>query len=300
MIEGAIRILLIEDNPGDSRMLCEELAHAEPGAFAIGTTDTLVGAIKHLEKDSVDAVLLNLNLPDSKGLPTLESLRERFPRLPIVVLGMQNDEAAAVDAVDAVNAGAQDYIVFGQSDPGNVLMRAIIYAIERSRLLDRLRNLAVTDELTGLYNRRGFETVAAQHLRLARRTRKSFALFFADLDDLKVINDSFGHNQGDQAIKDSSNVLKSSFRDSDIMARIGGDEFLVLASDCTPTGAEVLTLRLQDNITMHNKANNRDYELGISMGSTCFDSSEIVPIPALIEQADSSLYSMKQDRKSKA
>lgn len=259
MNEGAIKILLVEDNPGDSRMLCEELAHAEPGAFAIGTTGSLANAVNYLEKEMVNAVLLDLNLPDSQGLQTLERLRERFPRLPIVVLGTQNDEAAAVDAV---NAGAQDYIVFGQSDPGNVLMRAIIYAIERSRLLDRLRNLAVTDELTGVYNRRGFETVAAQHLRLAHRTRKKIALFFADLDDLKAINDSFGHNEGDRAIKDASNVLQSTFRDSDILARMGGDEFLILASDCTMKGAETLAARLQENIAIHNKANNRPMSWG--------------------------------------
>jgi len=95
----------------------------------------------------------------------------------------------------------------------------------------KLNNLSQTDELTGLYNRRGFISLTRSSLELAQRMGKSGLLFFIDMDGLKVINDSYGHEEGDIAIKEIANILRSAFRKSDIVARLGGDEFTVFTTD---------------------------------------------------------------------
>jgi diguanylate cyclase (GGDEF)-like protein len=289
-----IHILLVEDNPGDARLLSEELREINQGSFEVARAETLAAALEHLEGRAADAVLLDLDLPDSAGLATLEALRKDHPTVPVVVLSGLADE---VTALDAVNAGAQDFIIKGRSDPGNMLMRAIVYAIERSRMIDKLRSLALTDDLTQLYNRRGFETLADQHLRLARRNRQDFAIFFADIDELKAVNDRLGHAAGDRAIQQTAEILRANFRESDIIARMGGDEFVVLAIDCTEEGAAALATRIQESLVTPPGDEGEDFELALSVGTKCFESSNDSPIAELLDRADAALYQMKRERK---
>ncbi len=110
-----------------------------------------------------------------------------------------------------------------------------------------IQALAISDPLTGLYNRRGFIALAEQQLKLADRTRRGALLFFADLDGMKWINDTLGHEEGDRALVDIASILKETFRLSDIIARIGGDEFAVLVIDTTAVTPEILTARLKDS-----------------------------------------------------
>ena len=294
MSNNVINILLVEDNPGDARLLSEELRETQPGAFKISAVTSLADAFEYLDQQVADAVLLDLDLPDSTGLATLKSLREQHPTVPVVVLSGMQDE---VTAVNAVNAGAQDFIIKGRSDPGNMLMRAIVYAIERGRMIDKLRSLAITDELTELYNRRGFDALVHQHLRLARRNRQNFALFFADIDGLKSINDRFGHAAGDRAIQQTAGILRSTFRDSDIIARMGGDEFVIMAIDCTEAGAKALVERVQASLVPGASGSKDEFELSLSVGITCSDTADRAALPELIARADAALYKMKQERK---
>src|SRR6267142_6479786 len=110
-----------------------------------------------------------------------------------------------------------------------LLMRAVRCAAKQYMLQGELGNLALTDELTGLYNRRGFVAVAERQMSLGRRSGQRMLLFMIDLDHLKRINDSFGHLEGDRALKHTAYALEETFRDSDVVARLGGDEFAVLA-----------------------------------------------------------------------
>jgi diguanylate cyclase (GGDEF)-like protein len=129
---------------------------------------------------------------------------------------------------------------------------------ERTRVEEQLRLLSLTDDLTGLYNRRGFLALAQQQTRVARRDQKPMLVISADLDGLKDINDTFGHQQGDAAIAETAHILRESFRKSDVIARIGGDEFAVLL---TAGEAEFdrgrLGARLQRVVDRHNKRRNR-------------------------------------------
>ena len=124
---------------------------------------------------------------------------------------------------------------------------------ERKRMEEDMRSLSLRDELTGLYNRRGFITLAAQELKMADRLKRGIFVLYADLDGLKAINDTLGHKEGDMAIKDAAVVLKETFRNSDIIGRIGGDEFVIIPIGVAGDNIDVITARLQKNIDTQNE-----------------------------------------------
>ena len=164
---------------------------------------------------------------------------------------------------------------------------------ERKRFESALQNLSLIDELTGLYNRRGFMAVTAQHLAAIRRNKKVPVILYADLDGLKKINDSLGHQAGDAAIIQTAEILKDTFRTSDIVARLGGDEFVVLAAIDKDESAESLTERLQLRFELHNEQSNAPYKLSISVGVMHFDVDED-SIEEVTARADRNMYEDKR------
>ena len=175
----------------------------------------------------------------------------------------------------------------------------VAQAIERKRLEEEIRSLSLTDELTGLYNRRGFTLLAEREVKLAHRMNRAMQLFFGDVDNLKIINDTWGHAHGDLALKEISAILKQNFRESDILARIGGDEFVVLAVDASKESAEILTNRIQSALEVRNQLGDESYQLSISLGVACYDPEDPRTLSELIAQADGLMYHQKQARKGK-
>jgi diguanylate cyclase (GGDEF)-like protein len=157
--------------------------------------------------------------------------------------------------------------------------------------------LSITDQLTGLHNRRGFLSLAAQQLKLAERNKSGMLLFFADLDGLKWINDTLGHEEGDQALIEAATVFKETFRTSDIIARLGGDEYAALAVDITEENSEIFTARLQSLIDTRNNQENRRYRLSISVGCSCYDPEDPCSVDELMASADKLMYEHKQNKK---
>lgn len=175
-------------------------------------------ALARLSQGGIDAVLLDLDLPDSQGMVTFERTYAFATDVPIIVLTSTSDEAVGVSTVQG---GAQDFLVKEEIIPA-ILARAVRHAIERHRLLSALKSLSLIDDLTGLYNRRGFADLGEQYLKLARRTTRGVTMVFLDLDRFKTINDSLGHHVGDRALIKVADILKATFRRSDIIARLGG------------------------------------------------------------------------------
>jgi diguanylate cyclase (GGDEF)-like protein len=167
--------------------------------------------------------------------------------------------------------------------------------IERKRAEEALSALLLVDDLTGLYNRRGFFNLVEQQLKIADRTKRKMLLLFADFDDLKQINDTLGHREGDLALIEIAHVLKETFRQSDIIARIGGDEFVVLAMETDGASAEVLTARLRENLEVRNARGDRRYKLSLSVGITRYDPENPCSIDELLARADRLMYEQKQD-----
>lgn len=169
---------------------------------------------------------------------------------------------------------------------------------ERKRMEKEIFALTITDQLTGLHNRRGFLSLAEQQLKLSNRNKNRILLFFADLDLLKWINDTMGHEEGDKALIEAANVFKETFRSSDIIARLGGDEYAALIVDITETNSEILTDRLQSLIDKRNNQENRKYRLSISMGCAYYDPENPCALDDLIVRADKLMYEQKQKKKS--
>lgn len=161
---------------------------------------------------------------------------------------------------------------------------------------DEARRLSLTDELTGLHNRRSFFLLAEQLLRNSRRNRLPCLLFFFDLDGLKKINDAHGHEAGDLAIMACAQVLKAAFRENDVVARIGGDEFVALAVDIgEPT--ELISERIRALVNEFNSSAHCRYPIGLSIGAICCSPQELKPLAELMANADALMYADKQQRK---
>lgn len=165
----------------------------------------------------------------------------------------------------------------------------------RKQMEEELRNLSLVDELTGLHNRRGFLTFAEQHIKIATRMKRELFLFFADLDNMKWINDTLGHSEGDRALIDIAHILKETFRETDIIARMGGDEFAILAIESSKD--EAILTRLQDKINSYNAKGGRRYKLSISIGVVCYRPESPCSVYELLSQADKLMYEQKQRKK---
>jgi diguanylate cyclase (GGDEF)-like protein len=171
-----------------------------------------------------------------------------------------------------------------------------VWCAVRQSLLDReLRYLALTDDLTCLYNRRGFFAAATQLLKLAHRNAQRLLLFFCDVNNLKKINDSLGHREGDLALIRAADALEQTFRDSDVLARIGGDEFAVLALEASGQSQEIILRRLEKHLKM-SSASEKRYELSLSVGVARFDPKHTVSLGELMSQADQAMYEQKRSR----
>ena len=167
---------------------------------------------------------------------------------------------------------------------------------ERKKMEERLRSLSITDELTGLYNRRGFLTFADHHIKAAERRKESVLLILLDLDGLKQINDAYGHNLGDQALMDASQILKQTFRSTDVVARISGDEFVVVTTDSDGNGQESIRRRLDENLAAYNTRGMKPYRLSFSYGVAKFDPMEPSSIDRLLVKADELMYLDKNNK----
>jgi len=178
----------------------------------------------------------------------------------------------------------------------SALQRAASCAV-RQALMDReIRSLAVTDELTGLYNRRGFLTAATHQLRLAHRQGVDALLLFCDVDNLKQINDTFGHQEGDLALIRSADALDETFRNSDVSARVGGDEFAVLALDASNPNRRAIMPRIEESLKKANAAESR-YKLSFSIGVARFDPRSPTSLGELMAKADQEMYAHKRSRR---
>jgi len=220
-------------------------------------------------------------------------LRGAVPHLPLVVLTVTDDGDLATRALQA---GAQDYLIKAHID-GRWLWRALSYSLERQRLQLQLLNLSHTDDLTGFSNRRGFMALAEHHVKLAYRTGKSFLIGFVDLDGMKQINDTFGHQEGNRALVDTAGVLMDSFRQSDILARLGGDEFAVLIAEAGENDIATVLRRIHQKLSSFNANPGRRYNLSFSIGIVPSNATQHSGIEQILSQADALMYQQKRSKK---
>jgi two-component system cell cycle response regulator len=292
LTEYEYQLLLVEDNYEYAGILQLVLRKEGPRLFEIQHVSSLAQAYRALVNQKFDIILLDLTLPDSDGLETIIQAHAYAPNTPIVVMTALTHH----DIVNqAIQEGAQDYLIKGVPD-GAALVRSLRYAIQRNQTLAELQRLSMIDELTGLLNRRGFMNAGERHVDIARRAKRNLMLFFADLDDLKLINDRYGHLEGDQALRNTARMLASTFRHSDVVARYGGDEFAILAIDADG-GAICMADRLKQNLKSFNRDHLGPYPLSISFGLARYEPDSELTLENLLDAADRELYQRKQRKR---
>lgn len=289
--EETIEILLIENDLEHLRWLRDALKSTSAQMFALTHAERLSAGLKYLTDKRFDVILTDLQLPDSQGYGTFATLNQIVADTPILITTDLDDDQTALQTV---RAGAQDYLVKGQYRSAS-LVRSIFYAIERHRTKERYQRISLIDELTGLYNRRGFYSLARQQIKLVNRSNEDLLFILADLDDMKFINDKFGHLEGDAALRTIAKILKKTFRSTDIISRLDGDEFTVMAFGASEAAVEVIRERVRRNLDAYNHKNGH-YHLSLSMGAVQYDPREDIILEDLIARADQNLYKHKRGK----
>ncbi|MBN1855435.1 MAG: GGDEF domain-containing protein [Dehalococcoidia bacterium] len=225
---------------------------------------------------------------------SLMTMAIAFAALASIAFGLESFVAGPWFVLAHLSLALSFYLIYkalvetGFTRPYEILFHNLKQAEEHTRAM------SYRDELTGLYNRRGFFSMAEQQVKLSKRTNHNMLLFYCDLDAMKTINDTLGHHEGDMALVDVANILRQTFRESDIIARIGGDEFVVLAIETSDTSVGTLRMRLEQNLIAFEERVGRPYSISLSSGVATYDPNLSESLEQVLSRADDLMYQQKQ------
>ncbi len=311
-----LKLLVIEDDADQRELICATLEDY----FGAGTTAGVGSRTEAMLQDftKFDLILSDYNLPDTTGMQMLEEIRQRCDTPIIMVTGENVGQTAA----DAINRGATDYVVkFGDYlftiplviqknlTVGRIkrdnqrlqaeLQQALCEVREKNaqleKSLERVEQMAATDPLTGLYNRRHFSKVIDQMFAEAQRHEKDLSCVMIDLDGYKQLNDKFGHQVGDQLLIVAGKVINGNMRRSDVAARYGGDEFVLLLPHADVEEAYQVAERIGEQFKSASSSMlNRDLGVTMSIGISSLVGGLPPHADQLVAQADKALYRAKE------
>lgn len=288
-------VLLVEDNLTDAQLM-RRLLRREPSSPSGTDPDYRITHVRSLEDALLcadelrpDVILADLTLPDGRGLETVTTLQRAFPDTPLVIISAWEDEATSLRSV---KAGAQDYLVKGHINGPN-LHRVIRYAVERKRTELELVRLAHYDQLTSLPNRTLLRERVEHALRHADRQETGVATLLLDLDRFKEINDTLGHEVGDQVLIEAARRITESVRDEDTVARLGGDEFAVILEGVSET-REVLPVieRILTSLAAPTIIDQHEVKSTTSIGIAMYPANGC-DLSELLRAADLAMYQAK-------
>lgn len=298
---GSISVLVVEDEPLIAAATADRLETM--GHKVVASSNDGREAISLADELHPDLVLMDIGLKgEMDGIEAAAVLYEQFG-VPVVYLTGAGDAATINRAARSRPFG---YLIkpFTEAELRGALEVAMARHRAEAELQYRekalmqyarsLRTRSLVDELTGLYNRRGFLTLAQHLLRTSRRHDRTCALLFIDLDGLKQLNDTQGHAAGDQLIRELAGILLHTFRKSDVVARLGGDEFVVLAVESESAGGTSALSRLRDAVREHNAARTGVAPLAVSVGVAIPDPAQPESIDSLLSRADAEMYKEKR------
>lgn len=277
-------VIIVDD---DERLLEIFKTALSLEGYQCETASSADSALELINKTSFDIMLTDIRMPGIEGFELTHKAKKIIPDMAVIIMTAYAEEFSYDNAIEA---GASDFI----KKP--FTLNELMARIQHVKLQEKVRTMAVTDELTGLYNRRGFFSLVEKLLQLCKREKKGIFMLYTDLDGLKKINDTFGHKEGDMALIDIANILRNNYRESDIIARIGGDEFVVIPIGTTEDSAKIATSRLQKSIEIHNSEINRSYKLSLSFGIAYYDPENPCSIDELLVQGDKLMYEQKRHK----
>ncbi len=300
------KLLIVDDSPSTRNALHQILEKS--GFFSsIVEAENGAKALDILLKDQVDFVISDVNMPTLDGFKLLSAIRDqpKYHDLPVIFLTVRKD---SLDKIKGLESGANDYII-KPFDPEELLAR-VNNLIRMKDLQDqlekqnkdleiinkKLEELSVTDGLTGLHNRRYFIERLGSEFSRSKRHKLSISLILLDLDHFKSINDTYGHQKGDDVLIKVSDILKQNCRVHDILARFGGEEFIISLCQTGPEGAMIVAERIRKAVEEYQFIYTRapDFNTTISAGISSYPNIKIANIDDLIRIADAYLYEAKR------
>lgn len=293
-----INILHVEDDLSDAEIL-RRTFDSNKEEYSITHSICFKDALKELSSNKFAILLLDLHLPDGKGLEAIEIIKESYPDLPVVIITGLDDETTAISALEK---GAQEYVL--KSHINGALIKQILQSSVHRKKIERLLvQKAYTDDLTGLPNRLAFEQTAKKMLSRAKRWKEREALLFIDLNKFKVINDTYGHEAGNIVLVETAKRLQNTLRQSDLIARYAGDEFICYLDSnknmkidrkLCQSVAEKITQAVEEPINIGDK----DVSISLSIGIAIYpDAGE--DFDALLKNADQAMYEAKNNENKK-
>ncbi len=292
MSNQIIKVVLVEDDHDDIYLFKNEFSKAF-GALAELVECHSLSELFTIDVNEVDIIMLDLGLPDSNGLNTVVNVVNRFSDIPVVILtGVNSIELGE----QAIQLGVEDYIPKDELTQ-SLLQRSIRFSIERHALLNKVKNMANIDTLTLLYNRTYFLDRLHQQCELSLRNKDEFGVIMIDLDGFKAVNDTYGHHAGDQVLEQFSSRLNRLTRRTDILARFGGDEFvMIVAPLLNAEGCEqVASAKLEctkDPFLIFHEGKVEQVEIGMSIGYAMYPSDND-SANGLLSCADKAMYVVK-------
>jgi len=284
-MEEKPRIVVIDDDESLLDVVKRYLATQEHACEVFSSAEA---ALNHLAEKPCDLLITDIVMQGMKGLQLTKQVKLTWPNTNVIVMTGFIDDYSYDQAIEA---GASDFIKKPFS------LHEMMLRIKHVMLQEKLREMSNTDELTGLLNRRGFLAIAQQQLKVAKRVKGKLALVFADMDNFKSINDKWGHHKGDEALVAMADIFRRSFRDSDLIARISGDEFALLLLDTHEEKSDIIFRRLQKNISVFNVRSGGVFILSLSIGMALYDHSQPCSIDELLKLADKRMYDQKKRKK---
>lgn len=300
------KLLIVDDSPSTRNALLKILEKA--GLFSsILEAENGSKALDILLKDKVDFVISDVNMPTLDGFKLLSAIRDqpKYNDLPVIFLTVRKE---SLDKIRGLESGANDYII-KPFDPEELLAR-VNNLIRMKDLQDKLEEqnkdleiinkkleeLSVTDGLTGLHNRRYFIERLGSEFSRSKRHVLCISLLLIDLDQFKSINDTYGHQKGDDVLIKVADILKQNCRVHDILARFGGEEFIISLCQTGPEGAMIVAERIRKAVEEYQfiYPGAPDFNTTISAGISSYPDIKIDNIDDLIRIADASLYEAKR------
>ena len=280
-----LSVLVVENNHDDFELISRQLSDVYGTQYRLLHCASLYEAQSYLVSGSLDAILLDLSLPDSIGLNTVSHMRNLTSRLPIIALINMENEAMGEQAIQQ---GAQEFLSKGEIS-GNILSRVIKYAIKRKQMDEKLEKLSTTDPITGLFNRRYFFERGWNEYVNSRHQMQPMAIVMVDIDHFKKVNEFYGHVCGDKVLLSVADLFKKMVRGLDLIARFGAEEFIILLPKTNPKEvdflAERIRLEVADTPIEHN---GKSFHVTVSLGIAMIGNTE-ENFENMINQADQAM-----------
>ena len=252
-------------------------------SYQLKSLDAVIDRIDNYQ--DVDVILISEDILNTVSYNMIDREIVKTRNVPYLIINTSKKIL-----MEAIHSNAQDIILMNNLDIDRAVW-SILHSVERNKMINRLYEDSIEDALTGLYNRRGFLTLAEDAISLMKNL--SYHILFIDLDKMKHINDQYGHDIGDNALIEASKILKSSFREGDIISRYGGDEFMVFVSDVKDEVINKIKDRIEANIILFNENRNLHYSLGLTVGHSKYNPSKKESLKEVINRADKDMYNKK-------